>query len=83
MNFLKNQMTDANIKGHFELKIKARGISKSRIFSIDVEDPRWLQSAIFESKGPDTLNIEIQEGESKHNLNSYRVNAKIIQELPI
>ena len=52
MNFLKNQITDASIVGQFELKIKAKGIQKSRNFALEVEDPRWSQSSVFELKGP-------------------------------
>ena len=52
MNFLKNQITDASIVGTFELKVKAKGISKTRDFVIDVLDPRWSQPTIFEHKGP-------------------------------
>jgi hypothetical protein len=66
MNFLKNQITDASIVGNFELKVKSKGISKTRDFIIDVEDPRWSQPSIFEHKGSQSLQVEISEGESRH-----------------
>ena len=52
--------------GTFELKVKAKGMSKTRDFLIDVEDPRWSQPSIFEHKGPQSLQVNIAEGESRH-----------------
>ena len=69
--------------GTFELKVKAKGISKTRDFLIEVEDPRWSHPNIFEHKGPQSLQVNIGEGESRHQMTTYRVNAKIIQELPM
>lgn len=66
MSFLKNQITDASIVGSFELKVKAKGMSKQRDFLIDVEDERWPQPSIFEKKGQKCLQVNITEGEQKH-----------------